>query len=164
MSSYSRRRVLSLLGFAALGGCGFKPLYKGDASALIGQIQLGDVSGRSSYYLREALRRRLGDGGDASIYRIDVRTSTRRQSIVLRDDDASTRFNYRATAFVTVTRLETSETVLTDELRVSSSYDATSSLYSSRTSERAVEKQVAETLGERISSRVIAGLSEQGAT
>ncbi len=163
MSSFSRRSALSFLALAALGGCGFKPLYAGDSTDLIGQIQLGDVSGRSSYFLRESLRKRLGDGGENSAYRLDVRTRTRRRSIVLRDDDASTRFNYNATAFVTVTNLETSETVLTDELRVSSSYDATSSLYSSRTSERAVERQVAETLGERISTRVIAGLSEPGA-
>lgn len=162
MSSYSRRAVLSVLALTVLSGCGFKPLYAGGGD-LIGRIELGDVDGRSSYYLREALRRRLGDGQDGALYRLEVATEIETDSLVLREDDATTRFSYRATASVQVTRLETNETVLTDEVRVISSYDATSSPYASRTAERAIEQQVADTLGERISSRVIAGLAKPGA-
>jgi len=163
MSSYSRRTALSLLGLSVLAGCGFKPLYASGGGDLIGRIALGDVDGRSNYYLREALRRRLGDGGSDPLYRLEVATKIERESLVLRKDDASTRYSYRASANVTVTRLDTSETVLTDEVRVISSYDATSSLYASRVSQRAVERQVADTLGERIASRVIAELSKPGA-
>ncbi len=163
MSSFSRRSALLFLATVTLGGCGFKPLYAGSAKDLIGRIELGEVSGRSDYYLRTALRQRLGDGGADSIYRLDVKTRIKRDSLVLRGDDATTRYNYRATAFVTVTSIKTSKVVLTDELKVSASYDATSSLYSSRTSERAAQRQVSETLGERIASRVIAGLSDAGA-
>jgi len=164
MSSFSRRSALSFLALAALGGCGFKPLYARDGGGgdLIGRIALGDVDGRSSYYVREALRRRLGDGAVNPIYRLNVETDIETESLVLREDDASTRLSYRATAKVTVIRLESGETVLADEVRVISSYDATSSLYASRTSARSVERQVADTLGERISSRVIAGLSKSG--
>jgi len=163
MSSYSRRSALTLLGLSALAGCGFKPLYASGGGELIGRIALGDVDGRSSYYLREALRRRLGDGGADPLYRLEVATKIERESLVLREDDASTRYSYRATANVTVIRLDSSQTVLTDEVRVISSYDATSSLYASRVSERAVERQVADTLGERIASRVIAELSKNNA-
>jgi LPS-assembly lipoprotein len=164
MSSYNRRSALSLMALAALSGCGFKPLYASVGGDLIGRIELGDVDGRSDYYLRQVLRRRLGEGGADSLYRLNVSTDVKTESLILREDDATTRFNYRATASVTVIKLDTAEVVLTDEVHVSSSYDATSSLYASRTSERAVERQVAETLGERISSRVIAELSKPNAT
>lgn len=164
MSSYSRRAALTMLAMTAVAGCGFKPLYASGGSELIGRIELGDVDGRSSYYLRQALRRRLGDGGADSLYRLSIKTEVETDSLVLREDDATTRFNYRATSYVTVTRLESGETVMNDEVRVSSSYDATSSLYASRANQRAVEEQVANTLGERISSRVIAELSKASAT
>lgn len=160
MSSFSRRSSLSLLTLGLLAGCGFKPLYASGGGELIGRIALGDVDSRSEYYLRESLRRRLGDGGADPLYRLNVSTEIKTDSLVLRDDDSTTRFNYRATAEISVIRLETREEVLADRLRVSSSYDATTSLYSSRTSERAAERWVAESLGERIASRVIAGLAK----
>jgi LPS-assembly lipoprotein len=84
-----------LLGTLTLAGCGLRPLYGGGSggavAAALTQIEVGPIEGKAGWLVGNALRDRLGAGGGAPRYRLDVRLDDKIQGLGLRGDDSVTR-------------------------------------------------------------------------
>jgi LPS-assembly lipoprotein len=72
---------LGVLGLAlalssALAGCGLHPLYEsgshGPVATMLGQVEVGPISGQSGWLVRNALTDRLATDKAAARYRLDV--------------------------------------------------------------------------------------------
>lgn len=89
-----RARSLALL--LALSACGLRPLYSGGSNGVVAQTLQGiDVTpiagGKSGWLVRNALTDRLGSGGGAKQYRLDVELDDKIEGFGVRSDDAITR-------------------------------------------------------------------------
>jgi LPS-assembly lipoprotein len=78
-----------------LTGCGLKPLYGGGASGPVAQslrsIEVRPIGGRAGWLVRTALEDRLGSGGGAKRYRLEVELDDQIIGFGVRADDAETR-------------------------------------------------------------------------
>ncbi len=74
MSSFDRRRFLSLLAILPIAACQFRPaMQKGEpAAALPGRISVSVPGGRTEYLLEEQLRHQLGYAGENPDFQLDV--------------------------------------------------------------------------------------------
>ena len=153
MSSYSRRFVL--LAPLALAACGFRPIYgRGSAAeALNGKIALGSVDDRLSFEFYEQLENRLGRA-EVPIFQLDITLDLETKGLAITQDNAITRYNLTGVARFSLTRIETGEVVLQDNLRAFTAYSATASAYATFISERDAKRRIAVSLADQISIRI----------
>ncbi len=92
------RRIALLLALA-LPGCGLHPLYAGGGSgtvaAALDRVEVAPIPGKAGWLMANALRDRLGAGGDggsgASRYRLDVRLAAQITGLGVRPDNSVSR-------------------------------------------------------------------------
>jgi len=90
------RAALALMLLPALGGCGLHPLYAGGANGpvatALGQIEVGDIAGKSGWLVRTALTDRLGRSVQQSPrYQLVVELDDQLQGFGVRTDNSVTR-------------------------------------------------------------------------
>lgn len=99
----SSRRALVAAGL--LGGCGFRPAYLPEASAVGGDlpaelaaVRVGDIPERFGQLIRRTLQRRLdlGNAGTQARYLLDASVALNVDSIGYRRDGASSRLRFTA--------------------------------------------------------------------
>jgi hypothetical protein len=156
MSSSSRRRVIAGLGLLALGGC-FRPMLAEDdeARALRHRIAMPAVDTRFGHYLVESLEDRLGEPQDPA-FALTAAPVLSEQGIVITQDDAVTRFTLRARAAWSLRRIGATEALIADVAFSQSGYDATTSLFATRQTRLAVQRRLAQDLGQRIARAIYA--------
>lgn len=85
----------AILAVLTLSACGLRPLYSGGSAGGVAgaltQIEVGPIEGKSGWLMSNALRDRLAPGGQAPIYRLDVRLDDQISGFGVRRDDAVTR-------------------------------------------------------------------------
>jgi LPS-assembly lipoprotein len=90
-----RAAALLLLGAVALSGCGLRPLYAGGGNGAVANalanVEVAPIEGKAGWLMANALRDRLGNGGGAPTYRLDIRLDDRISGLGLRSDDSVTR-------------------------------------------------------------------------
>jgi LPS-assembly lipoprotein len=106
--SAERRALLAALPLlAALGGCGFRPIYAESAPGAAADTPAGDlaatrvglIADREGQLLRRALVRRLGsDRGAPARYSLAVTLELRRDQVAIRQDQTETRNRITAIA------------------------------------------------------------------
>jgi LPS-assembly lipoprotein len=98
-----RMAVVAAL-LAALGGCGFKPMYSQSSmaqngGAAIGSVEIDEVEGKAGHAFRQAMVRLLdAERGSGVIRRLKVTIKERLIPLGLRTDASSTRSDMELTA------------------------------------------------------------------
>lgn len=91
------RRAGILLAALALPGCGLHPLYAGGGSGAVAsaldRVEVPPIQGKSGWLMANALRDRLGAGGDGGTprYRLDVKLDDQIEGLGVRPDNSVSR-------------------------------------------------------------------------
>jgi LPS-assembly lipoprotein len=115
------RRWLCLLAVAALGGCGFQPVYMPTASGKTGaapralqKVFVAVISERPGQVLRQNLQERFGsDNGTPPEYELQVSFGIAGEGIAIEQNDIATRIRLTGTATWTLRAHDDKRTVLT---------------------------------------------------
>ena len=158
MSSFSRRTAL--LSLAALGGCGFRPLYGGGTGSgpgtLLGKVRIIAGRGELPFRLREALIENLRPAPAGAPLTLTVEARVTRDGLLIEDDDQITRFNLTLDADYVLRRAGNATPLYTSEARTIAAFNATASQYATLVSEREVQARAAEDIADKISRRLAA--------
>ena len=152
-----RRRFLVFGGSAVLlSACGFTPVYQEGTAAntLQGQIDVGLVTGRNGFELREQLVDRLGwaeaDAPYLLIYQLSVSTT----GIATSATEGTTRYNLTGTANFKIQKADTKEVVYSDSVRNFTAYSATSATYPTTTAAIDANVRLSKALADQIAARI----------
>jgi len=162
MSWSDRRQFLALLGgTAALSACGFTPVYGPNTAAanLRGRIAIPAFDSRLSFDLFERLEQRLGPP-EAPLFSLHISTTIEEQGLAISQENAITRYNLRAVADYSLTRLSDDARVFEARARAFTAYSATASVYATRVAARDAERRIAVSLADQISTRLAVAASE----
>ena len=91
------KRLATLLLLAPLSACGLHPLYAdgaaGPVARSLARVEVAPIEGKAGWLMRNALRDRFAAaaGGEAPLYRLDVRLDDRISGLGVRRDDGVTR-------------------------------------------------------------------------
>jgi len=162
MSSFKpsvTRRAL-LLSLAALGGCGFRPLYEGGTSdgpgALLGKVRIIAARGELPFRLREALIENLRPAPANAPLTLAVAAKVTRDGLLIEEDDQITRFNLTLDVEYVLRRAGEKNPLHSNEARSIAAFNATASQFATLVSEREVQARAAEDVAEKISRRLAA--------
>jgi LPS-assembly lipoprotein len=85
------RLAAALLALAALSGCGLHPLYAGGGSGGVARglasVEVSPIAGKDGWFMRNALRDRLGQQSGSARYRLEVRLDDKLEGLGLLTDD-----------------------------------------------------------------------------
>lgn len=157
MLLFDRRRFLTLSSSTVLlGACGFTPVYQEGtaASTLQGQIDVGLVTGRNGFELREQLVDRLGRAGTDAPYLLVYDLSVSTSGIATSETEGTTRYNLTGTADFKVQKTDTNEVVFSDSVRNFTAYSATSATYPTTTAAIDANVRLSKALADQIVARI----------
>ncbi|TCP61616.1 LPS-assembly lipoprotein [Rhodovulum bhavnagarense] len=157
MSSSDRRKfVMSLGALAALGGCGFAPVYGpgGVAEGLQGQIAPDAPKTRAEFALVERLEARLGRAG-AARYRLSYRIDMAEDRLGITSQQETTRFNLTGRLAYDLRDLN-GDMRTSGEVTAFTAYSATGSTLATLTAERDAQERLMIMLADRLVTRLIA--------
>ncbi len=154
------------LGLAALGGCGFTPLYaQPGVGAGLTHIQVVAPEGRVGYLLREDLDDQLGRSvGDAPAYRLDLVLDQTRQAEGLRADATAQRYELDLKVTYTLTELATGKVAHTGEVTSVVSYDSADQPYAGIAARQDTQDRLAADAAQKIQVELAAFVSHQPAS
>lgn len=161
-----KTRLAWLALLAALPGCSLHPLYAGGGAGPVAQalhgVQVAPIQGRAGWLVRTALEDRLGRGGGAAVYRLEVELDDNITGFGIRPDDAVTR--ERRTLRARYRLVEAGRgTVLLDATAGSDAgVDVVSSEYATMAAEQTALEHLAVTIADQIVSRIALYASRGG--
>ena len=143
---------------AALGGCGFHPLYASDGSQGGGQqifhsIYVEPIDGEvAGYEMRNSLIDLLHGASkpDAAEYRLSITIHQIVQGIAIENDASITRYNYSLQADYNLTDRRTGKTIKAGSESTIAPYDVVASPYATEIAEHNAQKSGAHDLASRI--------------
>ncbi|WP_435139687.1 LPS assembly lipoprotein LptE [Pseudopelagicola sp. nBUS_19] len=150
MLSFSRR--IFLLSAAALGGCGFTPVYgpEGGARGLQSNVLVDDPIDNVTYLLVRELEDRLGRGSGGEKYGLSLSVKTERKSVGKTIAQVTTRFDVLVEATYSLRELSTKKVVTSGKVNSFSSYSASSSTVAELSSETDAYERLMVILTDRI--------------
>ena len=159
MSLSDRRSVLTTLGLLPLAACGFSPLYSegSPASAMNGRIAFDVESSRMGFAMRERLETRLGIA-QVPEYNLGVDFSVDSDDTVIQSDNSITRYTLRSIAKYVLTQGD--KTILRDQVRAVTAYNATASPFATDAAERDARQRLAYNLADQIVTRLASGAGD----
>jgi LPS-assembly lipoprotein len=152
----SRFLLLALL--ALLGGCTLRPLYAGGGSGQVAQalksVDVAPIGGRAGWLVRTALEDRIGKGGSAPKYRLEIELDDDIVGFGIRSGNTITR--ERRTLRARYRLVDTAAgTVLLDATAGSDvGVDVVSSEYATVAAEQTALERLAKELADQIVTRV----------
>ena len=159
--SCCNRRALLVGSLAALGGCGFRPLYGGGsgtgAGRLFESVRVEREQGEAGFRLHESLVQRLRPVAGAAPLVLSTRTRLVRDSLAIEEDDQVTRFNLRVITSYSLRKVGAAPSaapLATGEVRSIAAYNATASQYATLVSERQGVRRATEELADKIVKRL----------
>jgi len=159
MSLFDRRTLL-MSSLAALGGCGFRPLYGGGTGsgpgAILGKVRVIAGRGELPFRLREALIENLRPAPADAPLTLTVRAKVTRDGLLIEDDDEITRFNLTLQANYSLRRVGNRTPLYRAEARSIAAFNATASQYATLVSEREVQARAAEDVADKMTRRLAA--------
>lgn len=153
MSSKRIFRRTALLGFLALAGCGFAPVY-GDGGGPRGYFTYQTPETIAGYRLREQLEQRLGLPVDAR-YRLSVTLSENRKPAAITAAGDTTRYNVIGTAVWTLTDIASGEETAKGEVETFTSYAATGSTVATQAAAADATARLSVALADMIVGRLL---------
>ncbi|MFL5283791.1 MAG: LPS assembly lipoprotein LptE [Rhodopila sp.] len=158
------RRWLCLGAVAALGGCGFQPVYMPTASGKTGAAQrelqtvfVGIIPERPGQILRQALQERLGsDAGAPSQYELRVVYGIPAEGIAIQPNDIATRLRLTGRATWTLFARDAKHTALiTGSARAIDGINIFDAQYFAADLEvETVQKRLAQNLADQITTQL----------
>ena len=160
-----RRRALLLGAGAALGGCGFHPLYAptsfgtpGPAAAELAAVYIPPITERTGQLIRQALQQRFeGTGtGTAKRYELLVTYGVAAEGQAIQRDSSSTRIRLVGTATFNLRELSLTHKPLTvGTARVLDGYNILNQQYFAASLENdAAQERIAQSLADQITLKL----------
>ncbi|RZW01875.1 MAG: hypothetical protein EX266_12750 [Rhodobacteraceae bacterium] len=154
MSSSNRRTLL--LGFTALAGCGFTPVYGpgGQAEGLRGRIDIAAPADEEGFALVERLEERLGlpAGADLGLT-ADIFMSE--EAVGFLTDGTISRYNVTGRVDWRLTRLTDGTAILKGSERSFTTYAATSTTVATITARRDARRRLMVIIADRILQDIV---------
>ena len=173
--SWSRRSFALgglLAGLAALGGCGWQPLYGrmnsgggaagGNAGPELAKVRIAPIADRVGQNLYNALRDRLNPGGPPSSPRYDlvIRLEEHTQQLLVLEDQTATRIDLTLNASYYLYQRGTKTPVFHGQSRATTSYDLLNDEYATIQSTDDAHRRGALTLADDIATQVAVFLAQ----
>jgi LPS-assembly lipoprotein len=162
MTLFPRLALAALL--LALAGCGLQPMYAGGGNGQVAQglaaVEVAPIEGRSGWLVRNALRDRLAQTGQAAAprYRLDVLLDDDLEGLGLLTDETIGRERRTLRARYQLVDLA-SGTILVDATAGSDAgIDVVSSEYATIAAEQTALENLAREVAERIVTRLMLAL------
>lgn len=159
--------IFAGLALAALGGCGFTPLYatqtaNGPMSAALSAIRVEPIPDRLGQYVRNNLIDLLNPQGEpqAPAYRLIVRLSEDREGLAIERDTSITRYNYSLLAHYEL-RDGAGHVVESGKARAIAAYNVVSSQFATLSAEKDAQMRAAREVAETIRLRLAAGFNRR---
>ena len=141
-----------------LAGCGLQPLYsgggRGPVAATLSGVEVAPIEGRAGWLVRTELEDRLGGGGGASRYRLQVTLDDRLEGLGVRADDAVTRERRTLRARFQLVDATTGTVLLDDTRGTDAGIDVVGSEYATVAAEQTALERLAEEVANQIVARV----------
>jgi LPS-assembly lipoprotein len=152
-------RAFLLLLLLALGGCGLRPLYGGGETSTVAQglrsIEVGKIPGQVGWLTRNALVDRLGgEGGPASVYRLEVELDDNIIGLAIRGDSATTRERRTLRARYRLVDIANGEVVLDATAGSDAGIDVVSSEYATVAAEQSAVERLVLVVADQIVARL----------
>ena len=169
--SWSRRSIL-LAGLAALGGCGWQPLYGkidtgsgpvgGNAGPQLASVHIAPIADRVGQQLYNALRDRLNPAGAPTSPRFDlvIRLEERTQQLLVLEDQTATRMNLTLNATYFLYQRGNKTPVFQGQSRATTSYDLLNDEYATIQSTDDAHRRGALSLADDITTQVAVFLAQ----
>ncbi len=167
------RRLACLGAVAALGGCGFQPVYMPTASGKAGvaqrelsSIYVELIAERPGQLLRQALQERFGnDSGTQAAYDLSVSFGIAGEGIAINTSDIATRIRLIGTATWRLEGRDGKRTILASgSARAMDGVNIIGSQYfASDLETEAVQKRIADDVATQIATRLAAWFRQQAA-
>ncbi|WP_419866835.1 LPS assembly lipoprotein LptE [Altericroceibacterium endophyticum] len=151
---------------AALSGCGLSPMYQGGGNGAVARglsaVEVGPISGRSGWLVRNALRDQLGQGGHdtAPRYRLDVRLDEQLEGLGLLTDDTIGRERLTMRARYQLIDNQTGTILLDRTAGSDAGIDVVSSEYATIAAEKTAMENLAVEVANQIVTRVALSMRE----
>jgi LPS-assembly lipoprotein len=156
-----RGPLLAIAASAALGGCGFQPLYA--APGVVSNLASIDVvapQGRAGFLLRQHLDDAFAKNrSGAPNYRMQLALAEARYPRGVRTDNVATRYEYVVTADYTLAALPSGAVVKRGRVRVETTYDSADQPYASITAQQDAQDRATEEAARRIQLELAAWLA-----
>jgi len=154
------RSALFALSCAALliGGCTLRPLYaggaRGEVATALRSVDVAAIPGRAGYLMRGALTERLGGGGEAARFRLEVELDDRITGFGIRLDDAVTRERRTLRARYRLVDARAGTVLLDATAGSDAGVDVVGSEYATVAAEQTALERLSKVVAEQIVSRV----------
>lgn len=148
----SDRRVFLTGALAALGACGFAPVYGpgGAGQTVLSQITLTAPTTPNAYLFTRRFEERAGRGGASPRYRLSVQLGTDQTGSGSVSSGATTRFRVDGTARYTLRDSATDAVLLSGTTEAFTGYSATGSTVATLAAERDALERLMVILADRV--------------
>ena len=152
-------------GLAALGGCGFTPLYaQPGVAGGITHIEVIAPKGRVGYLLQQSLDDDFGHAkGEAPVYRLELETNTLRQAHGLTANDTAQRYQLNLRVSYSLVEVASGKVAHAGAVISDISYDSTDQPYAGIAARQDVQNRLASDVAQKIEIQIAAWLANQPA-
>jgi LPS-assembly lipoprotein len=154
-----KRVALLLVAIAALSGCGLRPLYGGGSAGTVqstlAAIEVAPIPGQSGWLVANALRDRLGAGGESTArYQLQVRLDDSIAGLGVRRDDSVARERRTLRARYQLIDLSNGTVVLDATAGSDAGIDVVGSEYATIAAEKSALERLSGIVADQIIARV----------
>lgn len=143
-----------------LGGCGLTPMYAGGGSGTVAsglaQVEVAPIEGKAGWLVANALRDRLGAGGQggAARYRLQVKLDDDITGLAIRRDDSVARERRTLRARYQLVEIGQDGVVLDATAGSDAGIDVVGSEYATIAAEATALERLSETVADQIVTRI----------
>ncbi len=162
------RSIPLILLALALAGCTLRPLYAGGGNGAVARtletVEIRPIPGRAGWLVRTALEDRLGGGGGAARYRLEVELDDQITGFGIRSDNSVTRERRTLRARYRLVDAGVGTVLLDATAGSDAGIDVVSSEYATVAAEQTALERLSADLADQIVARIALYASRTGAT
>lgn len=162
MSSFSRR-LFCLGSIAALGACGFTPVYgPGGGGAALQDAMLADAPNtRDGFLLVREIEERLGRGSPPT-FGLSYAIAVSEEAIAIDPNDVTQRFNLLGEVTYALRHMETGTVVTSGKVSNFTGYSASGSTVATQAAERDARARLMSILADQLITRLVVAAPSAG--
>ena len=150
------RRLFCLGSVAALGACGFTPVYGpgGGGAALQNALLVDAPNSRDGFLLVQGIEERLGRGSPAT-YGLSHAITVTEEAIAIDANDVTTRYNLLGEITYALRNLDTGAVITSGKVSNFTGYSASGSTVATQAAERDARTRLMAILADQIITRLV---------